>query len=197
MPIPSKTSAKPLPQPTSFSKELIRAELTTPIGQMIAIADEQQLYLLEFVHRKALPRELERLRCRTKLPIHKGRTKIIDLLEKELAYYFAGTLRKFTIPLSLMGSPFQKEVWQGLMKIPYGATRSYLSQTLCLGHDRHKVRAVANANGANQIAILIPCHRIINHNGALGGYGGGLERKKWLLQHEKRDAENEIIQISY
>lgn len=88
----------------------------------------------------------------------------------------------------MLGSDFQKKVWQELLKIPHGETRSYAAQVAAMGLPT-AIRAVPNANGANQLAIIIPCHRIINSNGALGGYGGGLARKEWLLQHEKQQQD--------
>ena len=103
----------------------------------------------------------------------------------KLKSYFEGKLKKFETPLFLLGSPFQKKVWQALLKIPYGTTRSYAAQAVSMSEPK-ATRAVANANGANQLAIVIPCHRIINSNGALGGYGGGIARKEWLLQHEAK-----------
>ena len=84
----------------------------------------------------------------------------------------------------MVGSSFQQTVWKELIKIPYGETRSYAMQSITIGNPK-ATRAVANANGANQLAIIIPCHRIIRNNGELGGYGGGVHRKKWLIDHEK------------
>ena len=107
------------------------------------------------------------------------------LIENELRFYFEGTLTEFKTPTHLLGSPFQQLVWRELLRIPCGQTRSYLEQAGAIG--RHKAyKAVANANGANQLAVIIPCHRIINSNGSLGGYGGGLARKQWLLDHEQQ-----------
>ena len=158
--------------------------LDTPLGPMLAIADEKALYLLEFVERRGLEREIERLRAK-KAIIIPGCTEPITLVESELQAYFTGKLKIFTTPLHLIGSPFQKSVWNELIKIPYGQTKSYADQAAAIGKPS-AYRAVANANGANQIAILIPCHRIINSDGKLGGYGGGISRKKWLLNHEQQ-----------
>jgi AraC family transcriptional regulator of adaptative response/methylated-DNA-[protein]-cysteine methyltransferase len=156
--------------------------LDTKLGPMIAIADDDALYLLEFVDRRGLEREVERLRLKTKSAIIPGRTVPIDSIEKELGQYFDGTLKEFKTPLFLLGSPFQKRVWDELKKIPPGETRSYADIALAIGNPS-AFRAVANANGANQIAIVIPCHRVITTNGDLGGYGGGIARKKWLIEH--------------
>jgi len=174
--------------PTKIGKDptiLKSSWLDTPLGPMLAIADEQALYLLEFVERRGLEKEIERLR--SKAIILPGSTDSITLVESELQAYFAGNLKAFKTPLHLIGSPFQKSVWDELIKIPYGQTRSYADQAAAIGKPS-AFRAVANANGANQIAILVPCHRIINSDGKLGGYGGGISRKKWLLDHEKQIA---------
>ncbi len=174
--------------PTHFEKHpslLKAAWLDTPLGPMVAIADETHLYLLEFVQRRGLEREIERLRLRVKAAIIPGLTPPLTQIDAELKAYFDGTLTAFKTPLHLMGSPFQRLVWEELMRIPYGHTRSYGEQAKAI-QKATAYRAVANANGANQIAIVIPCHRIINTNGDLGGYGGGIARKQWLIDHEKR-----------
>lgn len=161
------------------------AWLDTPLGPMIAISDEKHLYLLEFVDRRGLEREVERLRKKTKSAIIPGMTEPIRSIENELNRYFLGKLTLFKTPLFLLGSPFQKKVWEELIKIPMGETRSYADIAKAMGMSS-AFRAVANANGANQLAIVIPCHRVINTNGELGGYGGGVIRKQWLLEHEKK-----------
>jgi O-6-methylguanine DNA methyltransferase len=103
----------------------------------------------------------------------------------ELDAYFKGALKKFTVPLDLQGSDFQKKVWMELLTIPYGETRSYEQQTTRLG-DLKAIRAVASANGKNRIAIVVPCHRVIGKNGSLTGYAGGLDKKLWLLDFESK-----------
>ncbi|MBH5319533.1 bifunctional transcriptional activator/DNA repair protein Ada [Paenibacillus sp. GSMTC-2017] len=157
--------------------------IDTRLGPMIAIGDDHALQLLEFVDRRGLEREVERLRIRTKAAIIPGMTEPIRSIEAELTQYFDGTLTTFKTPICLIGSPFQKSVWEQLMKIPPGETRSYLDIAKSLGKPT-AFRAVAGANGANQLAIMVPCHRVINTNGDLGGYGGGISRKNWLLTHE-------------
>ena len=111
-----------------------------------------------------------------------------ELIEKtiiQLKEYFESKREKFDIPLLLIGSDFQKSVWQSLLKIPYGKTNTYKDQSISIGNEK-AVRAVANANGANSIAIIVPCHRIIGTNGKLTGYAGGLETKEMLLNLEKK-----------
>lgn len=172
--------------PTNFAKHhnILKASwLDTPLGPMLAIADNNALYLLEFVDRRGLEREIERLRIKTKSAIIPGETNPIASIKNELTAYFKGKAKTFNTPLNFLGSPFQQGVWTELLRIPYGETRSYLDQATAMGKPS-ACRAVANANGANQIAIVIPCHRIINSNGDLGGYGGGIQRKKWLIAHE-------------
>jgi AraC family transcriptional regulator of adaptative response/methylated-DNA-[protein]-cysteine methyltransferase len=151
---------------------------------MTAIADERALYLLEFVDRRGLEREIERLRLRQKAGIAPGRTAPIAQIEAELKEYFAGRSMSFETPLARAGSPFQNAVWDALKTIPPGETWSYAELARAVGNPK-AVRAAGTANGANQLAIVIPCHRVINANGELGGYAGGLPRKRWLLDHER------------
>lgn len=160
--------------------------LDTPLGPMIAISDENALYLLEFINRRGLEREVERLRQRTKSAIIPGSSQPIQSIANELKLYFEGKLYEFKTPLFCIGSRFQKHVWNELKKIPYGETRSYAEIAKAVGNPV-AFRAVARANGANQISLVIPCHRVINSNGDLGGYGGGLTRKQWLINHEKKN----------
>ena len=169
-------------------RDLLRADwLETPIGAMIAVADRHALHLLEFFDRPALPAELTRLRVATRSVIAFGRVPPIDAVEAELAAYFSGALRTFATKLALHGPEFTRRVWHDLQAIPFGATRSYGEMAAALDRPA-AARAMARANGANQIAILIPCHRVIGADGDLTGYGGGIWRKRWLLEHERRHA---------
>lgn len=160
--------------------------IDTPLGPMLAISDEEALYLLEFADRRSLERQVDRLKTKTKAIITAGQSEPIKLIKSELQRYFDGSLKEFTTPLQLLGSTFQEIVWEELMRITYGQTRSYSDQAKAIGKQK-AYRAVANANGANKLAIIIPCHRIINSNGDLGGYGGGVNRKKWLIDFEKKN----------
>lgn len=159
-------------------------ELETPLGLMLALGNEDALYALEFIGRVRLEQQLDRLRVRTQAHISAGRAEAITSVRSELKAYFAGKLKYFKTPLYFVGSSFQQTVWQALTEIPYGETRSYLQQAQSIAKPT-AYRAVANANGANRLAIIVPCHRIIQHNGTLGGYAAGLERKQWLLEHEQ------------
>lgn len=157
--------------------------ISTPIGRMLCLTDDEYLYLLEFEDRRGLEREIEALRTKYNFRIIYGQTAINQQVEKQLNEYFRGERTEFALPLSYDGSPFQKEVWKILTTIPYGETMSYQQIAELLG-DRRKVRAVGRANGSNKIAIVIPCHRVIGSNGNLTGYAGGLERKQYLLDLE-------------
>ncbi|RNA66930.1 bifunctional transcriptional activator/DNA repair enzyme AdaA [Alteribacter keqinensis] len=157
----------------------------TRLGPMIIIAGEDGLYLLEFVDRKGLEREVERLRHKTKSAVIPGKTKHTLSIERELDLYFKGHLTDFRTTIKTIGTPFQEEVWKKLREIPHGQTRTYTEMASAIGKPL-SIRAVANANGANQIAIVIPCHRVIRACGETGGYGGGTARKKWLINHEKQ-----------
>lgn len=156
----------------------------TLLGPMIAIGDDNALFLLDFIDRRDLEHNIKKLKKTTKAAIIPGLTDPLVSIQKELADYFAGTITQFKTPLYLFGSTFQQRAWHALTAIPYGHTRSYLEQATAIGNPK-AFRAVANANGANNLAIIIPCHRIINTNGKLGGYGGGVDKKQWLLNHEK------------
>jgi AraC family transcriptional regulator of adaptative response/methylated-DNA-[protein]-cysteine methyltransferase len=158
---------------------------TTKLGPMFACATSKGLCLLEFTDRRMLEREFKDLCKKLDAVILPGENPILNQVQDEIGEYMNGKRSKFSIPLHTPGTDFQNSVWQLLMKIPYGETRSYQKQANLLGNPK-AVRAVANANGMNRIAIVIPCHRVIGSNGELTGYAGGLGRKKWLLELEKQ-----------
>jgi AraC family transcriptional regulator of adaptative response/methylated-DNA-[protein]-cysteine methyltransferase len=159
--------------------------ISTPIGRMLCLTDDDALYLLEFEDRRGLEREIEALRDKYNFRIIYGQTAINQRVEQQLNEYFKGERTEFELPLFLDGSPFQKVVWNSLLTIPSGETVSYQEIAERLG-DKRKVRAVGRANGSNKIVIVIPCHRVIGHNGNLTGYAGGLERKQYLLALEMK-----------
>lgn len=174
-----------LPSNSREKTILSSAWLETKLGSMLAISDQQQLYLLEFVDRRGLETEIAVLRSRLNAVIIPQQTAIIQQLKQELTEYFAGNRTAFTIPIALIGSDFQKAVWQQLLTMKIGETYSYKQLAQRIGNEK-ATRAVANANGKNQLALIVPCHRVINSDGSIGGYGGGVERKKWLLALEKQ-----------
>lgn len=172
----------------SKDKQVINiTRLETPLGTMFACAAKQGICLLEFTDRKMLETEFKTLAKQLNATIIQGKNTHFDLLKQQLDEYFAGKRKQFTVPLFSPGTEFQQSVWQILQEIPYGATRNYKQQALALNKP-DAVRAVANANGMNRISILIPCHRVIGTDGSMTGYGGGLVRKKWLLDLEKSNS---------
>lgn len=159
------------------------ARIDTPLGPMIAAAQDGKLVLLEFADRRMVPTQFKRLgrllRCAyevSDVPVHAR-------VRRQLDEFFAGKRREFDIPVATPGTPFQRAAWDALRRIPSGATRSYAEQAAAIGRPS-AVRAIARANGDNRIAIVIPCHRVIGSDGSLTGYGGGLWRKAKLLERE-------------
>lgn len=158
--------------------------LQSPLGPLVAGATDEGICLLEFSDPARLQPQLATLRKLFDMPVVPGSHSHLETLQAELASYFAGTLQKFSVPLVFPGTTFQEGVWEQLLKIPYGETRSYEQLAIAVGNPK-AVRAVGHANGQNRIAIVIPCHRVVNKSGALGGYGGGLRRKQFLLDLER------------
>jgi AraC family transcriptional regulator of adaptative response/methylated-DNA-[protein]-cysteine methyltransferase len=173
------------PPASTTARALFAAWLDTPLGPMVAIGDEAVLHLLEYADRRGLERQIERLRVRAQAGVVPGRTAPIAQIERELAAYFDGSSMQFETPLARIGTGFATAVWDALLAIPPGQTRSYAELARAIGRPQ-AVRAAARANGANPFAIVIPCHRVISADGELCGYGGGLPRKRWLLDHERR-----------
>lgn len=159
--------------------------IETPLGTMVAVADDKGLRLLEFADRRALETELKILRQRMKTNVVPGEHRYLKMTRVQLARYFSGKNLEFDIPLAPIGSEFQLRAWKVLRSIPVAETRSYSWMAERLGIPGAR-RAVGRANGTNMIPIIIPCHRVIRADGSLCGYGGGLWRKKWLLDHERR-----------
>lgn len=157
----------------------------TPLGPMIAGGTEDALHFFEFSDRRRLERQVERLRKRLACAFVPGRNGALDRAEAEIEAYFGGELREFSVPLRAPGTEFQRTVWEELRRIPYGETRSYADVARAIGRPT-AVRAVARANGDNRLAVFIPCHRVVGSDGRLTGYGGGLWRKRRLLDLESR-----------
>ncbi len=159
--------------------------IATPLGPMFACATNQGICLLEFTERKMLETEFRDLQRLLAATIIIGENVHIQQVRKELTEYFQGKRKKFDVALHTPGTDFQQLAWQSLQQIPFGDTVSYQQQAERLERPT-AVRAVATANGHNRISIIIPCHRVIGKDGSLTGYGGRIERKKWLLEFEKR-----------
>ena len=156
----------------------------SPLGPLVLGANSTGVCLVEFSDRRMLETQFTVLRARFAAPMLPGENSHLKRLQGELHRYFRGALREFSVPLVYPGTPFQQKVWTSLLQIPYGETRSYADLARAIGSPR-AVRAVGTANGCNRIAILVPCHRVVNKGGKLGGYGGGVWRKQWLLDLEQ------------
>lgn len=166
--------------------ELVIKHIETPLGLMRAGATDEGICLFDFVYRRMMDAIQKRIIDGLgNADIIEGEHPHIAELEKQVNEYFASHRQVFDLPLHFIGTPFQQKVWNGLLDIPYGETRSYKQQSLFLG-DVKAIRAVGTANGQNGIAIIVPCHRVIGDKGSLVGYGGGLPKKKWLLEHEAK-----------
>lgn len=152
----------------------------TPLGMMISLSDDNYLYLLEFEERKNLTEEIRQM----KADIQPGATAISKQIEQEISEYFAGKRQTFDTPLKLTGTDFQNRVWTALCMVPYGQTASYKDLANALDKPGASV-AVGSANAKNKLALIVPCHRVIKTDGDLAGYAAGLERKEWLIAHEK------------
>jgi AraC family transcriptional regulator of adaptative response/methylated-DNA-[protein]-cysteine methyltransferase len=175
--------------PTSADEKSVLniTRITTSIGPMFACASIQGVCLLEFTDRRMLETEFKDLCKRLNAVILPRHNPHLEQVQSEIEEYFSGKRKKFTVPLHTPGTKFQKSVWKILQKIPYGETRSYKQQAITLGNPK-AIRAVGLANGHNRISIIIPCHRVIGSDGSLTGYGGGLHRKKWLIDFEKTNS---------
>jgi AraC family transcriptional regulator of adaptative response/methylated-DNA-[protein]-cysteine methyltransferase len=168
----------------SYSKDCMVTSLyESPLGNIILAANDKGLCLAEFSDRRMLEYQLKVLNKYFNSPLVPGKNKFIEQAEIELELYFKGSLSKFKTPIVYPGTEFQKKVWEGLMGIPYGTTVSYVELARKVGTPKGS-RPVGTANGMNRLAILIPCHRVIKNDGTLGGYGGGLWRKRRLLELE-------------
>ncbi|MFN0243590.1 MAG: bifunctional transcriptional activator/DNA repair enzyme AdaA [Planctomycetota bacterium] len=165
------------------ARALCASSIATPLGPMVAVAGDA-LHLLEFADRRALESELDRVRRATGATIVPASNALLAQTERELAAYFDGRLTQFTVNVAPIGTPFQKRAWEALLTIPFAQTRSYSQMAEHVGRVGAQ-RAIGLANGKNAIAIVIPCHRVVRADGDVCGYGGGVWRKQWLLEHER------------
>jgi AraC family transcriptional regulator of adaptative response/methylated-DNA-[protein]-cysteine methyltransferase len=170
---------------------IARTTIGTPLGEMLALASDEGLCALEFTGPASSQESLTRLerRLRRWFPPHEivdHETRTLRRTRAWLSSYFDGATAEIgDLPIDMHGAPFEQRVWRALVEIPAGQTTSYGAIAKKLG-DAGAARAVGAANGANPIAIIVPCHRVIGSSGSLIGYGGGLDRKTWLLDHERR-----------
>jgi O-6-methylguanine DNA methyltransferase len=167
----------------SGAHAIVTTLIDTPLGPMLAGATDEGICLAEFADRRMLPTQLDTLRRRMRRAIVAGRHPHLDQLRCQLKEYFAGERRAFDLPLIAPGSEFQERTWAELRALAPGTTVSYEELAERVGRPRAQ-RAVGTANGANRIAVVIPCHRVVRKSGETGNYGGGRWRKEWLLAHE-------------
>jgi AraC family transcriptional regulator of adaptative response/methylated-DNA-[protein]-cysteine methyltransferase len=170
------------------SSLVMMTRLLTPLGPMVAGATAEGVCLLEFADRPMLETQVKRLRNRLGCVYAPGSNEHIEQLDDELGRYFAGALRDFKVPLVVPGTDFQRAAWDYLRQIPYGETRTYHEEARAIGNPGAR-RAVGRANGDNRLAIIIPCHRVVRADGHLSGYGGGLWRKRCLLELEQENLQ--------
>ncbi|HEU5324857.1 MAG TPA: methylated-DNA--[protein]-cysteine S-methyltransferase [Candidatus Limnocylindria bacterium] len=203
---PSCRARKPLPKNVSYLPDGLTARVAgyraclrchpdaattvvvrsvdTPIGPMVLGATDTAVVMAEFAERRMYPAQVAGVRRRFGTVVD-GASPLLDRAEAQLREYFDGERRQFDLPLDVPGSPFQELVWRELQRIPYGETISYRELARRVGVPAAS-RAVGRANGSNRLAVIIPCHRVIAAGGGLGGYGGGLDAKRWLLDLERR-----------
>ena len=179
------------PQKSAQKNIILINRLTTPLGPMFVGATDDGICLLEFVDRRMLETEFKDLQRLLKAEIILGENAHIRQVKNEIKEYFDGNRKQFEVKIEAPGTVFQKTVWDSLQKIEYGTTTTYQQQAIKIKNPK-AIRAVASANGFNRISILVPCHRVIGKNGKMTGYGGGIERKKWLLTHELNNTTSKI-----
>lgn len=164
---------------------IVTKTINTPFGDMLTASTDKGICLLEFTDTNRLEWQIPSLEMSFSATVKNGESLLLKELRAQLKAYFSGKLQSFDLPLDTRGTPFQMQAWEALLTIPYAETRSYQEQASIIGKPK-AYRAVASANRNNRISIIIPCHRVIAKNGSLAGYGGGLERKQYLLNLEKK-----------
>lgn len=179
-------SSSKIPQVLSRMDQIEICHYKSKMGELILGSYQEQLCLLDFRYRKMRQTVDARIRQALNAEFVVGENDILASTKIQLDEYLTGGRKQFDLPMLMVGSEFQKSVWRALVQVPYGATSTYLELARAIGNEK-AVRAVANANGANAIAFIIPCHRIIGSNGQLIGYGGGLSAKKRLLNLEREN----------
>jgi AraC family transcriptional regulator of adaptative response/methylated-DNA-[protein]-cysteine methyltransferase len=172
------------PSKSSVARTLKVTQFPSPLGPLVAAGDENAVHLLEFWDRRMLETQFTVLEKRMGAVLFPGSTSPLEQLRSEVEAYFAGDLTTFKTPIALPGTKHQEQVWKALIEVPYGKTLTYGQLAKGIGRPT-ATRPVARAVGENRLAIIIPCHRIVGHDGQLTGYGGGLWRKRFLLDLEQ------------
>ena len=172
------------PSKSNGTRPMYVNRILTKLGPMVCAANDEGLHLLEFADRRMLETQIKRVRRFTDCTFVVGETDFHFQIKSELDEYFEGELNQFETPIVLKGTPFQESVWKQILKINYGNTKSYEWIAGKINNPKAQ-RAVGKANGDNRFAIVVPCHRVIRSDGSLSGYGGGIWRKQWLLNHER------------
>ncbi len=181
-----------LTKTTTLKVKIFTTSFDSPIGTIHLASTAKGLCLLEFDDEKRIDGHFKQFNKYWDVELKKKETKITTKAKLQLDEYFNGKRTMFELPLVLVGTDFQINVWNELLKVPYGITRSYKEQALAIGNLK-AIRAVASANGKNPIWIVVPCHRVIGSDGSLTGYAGGLWRKKWLLEHENPTSQQSLF----
>lgn len=176
------------PDLTNRTNTITTTEISTPLGPMLAGATSEGVCILEFINRVKLEKEIIDLQHLLHAVMLPGQNPYLDQLENELAEYFEGKRKVFSVPLHTPGNDFSQMVWKTIQEIPYGQTCSYKQQADSMNNPK-AIRAIASANGRNRLAIIIPCHRVIGSDGSMTGYAAGIEKKKWLLKFERSHSE--------
>ena len=168
--------------------------LPSPLGPIVVACDNERVFLLEFADRKLLDTQFKRLHRNTGQTMVPGENELMSETQKQLEEYFEGSRDRFDLAICIQGTPFQEQVWNELLKIGYGETASYEQVAVRIGNPKAQ-RAVGRANGENRIAIVVPCHRVIRQNGEISGYGGGVRRKEWMLEHERASRNSKTASV--
>ncbi len=169
----------------SYDRVLCAGWLDTPLGVMLAAGDDARLYMLNYVEQSSLERKAALIQTKLRARIEMGESATVESVTREMREYFAGGRSAFETPLAMTGTTFQTRVWEELLQIPFGETIPYAELARRIGKPA-AFRAVAQANSQNALSVVIPCHRVINNDGSLGGYSSGVDRKRWLLDFEKK-----------
>ncbi|XP_014367202.2 methylated-DNA--protein-cysteine methyltransferase [Papilio machaon] len=171
--------------PKHGSNTVCLSYFDSPLGKLISAADTNFLYFILFEDSKDLDKKLQTLNQEINCTFVEDKNDILKKLDTELTEYFKGNIKKFTVPLKTHGTAFQKDVWNKLLEVPYGSTYTYGDLAISLGRPASHARAVGAACGANSHILLIPCHRLVA-TASKGGFSCGIDRKEWLLKHEKK-----------